>query len=377
MTINLSPLNTEYQINNSYLKSSYSNESYPYIKGKRYESIFGDNRIVVMDQRLNKDYISQMKKQDYILQEKKILEIIEKLDNKKAYNLLKEDYLKEKKKISKGYYLKKGAKKKEFFTNLVNLENYKEKLLTENKKSTQEGEFLTSFMKCLGCRPKKVIVKKINKKVELLSKFKSFAQRKKEAGKIKKKPKKRNSLQLLLNAERNLFIDKNNYLNFFNTTNSKVNNNYESNKKVLTLKLDDNDSNSNKKYSNKIDPFNKTNSTTFGITKYNNFYNPKDSSKYKDDSGIFNNDYFKNSFNNLKIEEIKNEQSLNNSINDSNFLKIEDKTNEDRNTNLILSKRITTKKSTKKELSSRQNLINLGSKDINNSIIIIEKKGIS
>lgn len=338
MTINLSSLKSDFHINNSYLRSSYTNESYPYIKGKRYESIYGDNRIVEMDQRLNKHYLSQMKKQDNILQEKKILEIIEKLDNKKAYNVLKEDYLREKKKIAKGYYLLQKDIKKEYLAHLVNLENYKEKLFP----STQEGEFLTSLMQCLGCRPKKVVIKKVNKNVELLSKFKSFAQRKKEEGKIKKKPKKRNSLQLLLNDERNLYLDKNKYLNYFNTTNSKVNYNYESNKKMLTLKLDDNDNNnSNKKYISNYNPFNKTNSTAFGISKYNNFYNPKDNFKDNDDSGIFNNDYFKNNFNNLKLEEIKKEQSSNNSINDSISLKIDDKTNHD-NYRIKSSKKILT-----------------------------------
>ena len=38
-----------------------------------------------------------MKKQDNILQKKKNLEIIEKIDFKKVYNVLKEDYLKGKK----------------------------------------------------------------------------------------------------------------------------------------------------------------------------------------------------------------------------------------------------------------------------------------
>ena len=122
-----------------------------------------------MDSFLNKHYLSQMKKQDLIRQEKIILDIIEKFDNKKAFNMLKEEYLREKLKITKGYYLNKGKKKKDYYTNLVNLENYKEKLITENKSNNSDGDFLFSLMDCLGCRPKKVMVKKINKKIEFLS----------------------------------------------------------------------------------------------------------------------------------------------------------------------------------------------------------------
>ena len=63
-----------------------------------------------------------MKKQDHIRQEKRIIDLIEQLDNKKVFNSLKEDYLKEKMKISKGYYLNRKDKKKDYFSNLINLE---------------------------------------------------------------------------------------------------------------------------------------------------------------------------------------------------------------------------------------------------------------
>ena len=313
MTINLSSLNSEIQINNSYLKSSSSNMTYSYIKGKKYESIYGDNKIISIDSYLNKHYISQMKKQEYIRQEKKILEIIEKLDNKKAFNVLKDDYLKERLKISRGYYLNKKKNKKEYYTNLVNIDNYKEKLLTQNKSNNSEGDFLVSLMNCLGCRPKKVIIRKKDKKIELLSKYKSFSQRKKQQENIKeKKPVKRNSLQILLRLESLYNTERdNNYLKYFNTTqNNKSNNNIAQNNILNDYDI---------KKSKTI--FNKTNSTTFGLTNYNNFYHPKKSLKNNDEC-----EDNKNSFNNSKIEEIKNykDNSFQNSNNELNNLKIRD-----------------------------------------------------
>ena len=362
MANNLSALNLDIPINNSYLKSSYSNRTFPYIKGKKYESIYGhNNRIVAMDSFLNKHYLSQMKKQDLIRQEKIILDIIEKFDNKKAFNMLKEEYLREKLKITKGYYLNKGKKKKDYYTNLVNLENYKEKLITENKSNNSDGDFLFSLMDCLGCRPKKVMVKKINKKIEFLSKYKSFSQRKKQEENITdKKPKKRNSLQILLNLENMNNINNigrnNNYLNYYNTTfNHKTNNNNNIEQNNLILKLDDNDN----KNTNTL--FNKTNSTTFGLTHYNNFYHPKENLTNID--GYDNNENYKNGFNNLKIEEIKKDKdnSFQNSLNDSNIVKIDYTVK----SNKYINKKTSQKKSIRIDLPIKQNLFKFNSQDKN------------
>ena len=354
MTINLSSLNSEIQINNSYLKSSSSNATYPYIKGKKFESIYGDNKIIPMDSYLNKHYISQMKKQDYIRQEKKILEIIEKLDNKKAFNVLKDDYLKERLKISRGYYLNQKNNKKEYYTNLVNIDNYKEKLLTQNKSNNSEGDFLVSLMNCLGCRPKKVIIRKKDKKIELLSKYKSFSQRKKQQENIKeKKPVKRNSLQILLRLESLYNTERdNNYLKYFNTTqNNKSNNNIAQNNILNDYDI---------KKSKTI--FNKTNSTTFGLTNYNNFYHPKKSLKNNDEC-----EDNKNSFNNSKIEEIKNDKdnSFKNSNNELNNLKIKDSLGN----KLYVNRKKSTKKTMKIDSSSKQNIFKINQNNKNNIFI--------
>ena len=342
MNFDLSSYN-DIKINNSYLKSSYSNGSYPYIKGKKFESIFGGtNRIIMMDSYLNKCYISHMKKQDHIRQEKRIIDLIEKLDNKKVFNSLREDYLKEKMKISKGYYLNIKDKKKDYFSNLINLENYKEKLLNQYKSNNNpEGEFLYSLMNYLGCRTKKVFVKKVNKNIEILSKFKSFSKRKKEIEEMNsKKPKRRGSLQILLKSVNENMLSRNeNNLNYYNTSTNKIKKNSNINKhhKIYTLDLNENDSHNN--------AFNITNSTNFNFTNYNNFYNIKENSN----SNIiedYNNESNKNNNNNLKIEELHLD-SLNNSTSEYNMLKMDEKIN-------TITRKISSKRSTKLDLSSKK-----------------------
>ena len=365
MFANLPSFDIDFQINNSYLKSSYSNTNYPYIKGKKFESIYGDNKIVIMDSYLNKYYISQMKKQDNIRQEKKILDIIEKLDNKKIFNALKDDYLKEKLKIAKGYYLNKNDNKKDYFTNLFNLENYKDKLLDENKINNSEGEFFESLMKFLVCRPKKVFIKKDNRKIEALSKFKSYSKRKKQMGNIdNKKTRKKTNLQILLNLDNLNTLSRNDNFNYYNNTTSNIYNNpfylnKSNNKNNLSFKLIDNDN--NRKSNN--NPYNKTYSTNFGLTNYKNFYNRKESLS----NNQYNNESNNNSLADLKLDEIKMENSLHNSISDTNFGKLEErinnknykKMNSMRTNNLYLS----SKRAIKIALSSKKSIFQLSSKD--------------
>ena len=163
--------------------------------------------------------------------------------------------------------------KKDYFTNYFNLENYKDKLLFENKSNNSEREFMTSLMNFLGCRPKKIIIKKKNNNIELLSKFKNFAQRKKQAEKLLNlKPRKKSSLKLLLQYDNinnintiNNLGRNNNYLNYFNTTNIN-----------------------NKKYNINNNVFNRTTSTNFRQTNYNNFFYPKGNSNINDESDNFN-----------------------------------------------------------------------------------------
>ena len=333
--INLTTLNLDNKINSSYLKSSYSNGNCPYIKGKKYESIFGNNKIVAMDSHLNKYYISQIKKQDKINQEKKLLELIEKLDNKKAFKVLKEDYLKEKFKSSKGYYLKQKDIKKDYFSNLINLENYREKLLNENIATNSNGDFLSSLMIFLGNRPKKVVINKKNKKIELLSQFKSFSQRKKELKKLKK-PKKRNSLQLLINLDnlRSPISTNEKYFNYnyYNVTtpSSIMNNNYYNNNNNSSIKknLLLNDFSDNYTKNNNNNPFIETQTNNFPLNHFHNVYTPKSNLKLKIDNDFNNHNFEKKlSFNNLKIAEISKEHSFDASISDSNLIKMDDKLN--------------------------------------------------
>ena len=348
MNFDLSSYN-DIKINNSYLKSSYSNGSYPYIKGKKFESIFGGtNRIIMMDSYLNKCYISHMKKQDHIRQEKRIIDLIEQLDNKKVFNSLREDYLKEKKKISKGYYLNKKDKKKDYFSNLINLENYKEKLLNQYKSNNNpEGEFLFSLMNFLGCRTKKVFVKKVNKNIEILSKFKSFSKRKKEIEAINsKKPKGRGSLQILLKSVNENMLSRNeNNLNYYNTSTNKIKKNTNINKsnlKVYTLDLNENENKNIRKFSHN-NAFSITNSTNFNFTNYNNFYNIKENSN---SNIIEDNNNENNKNNNIKIDELHLD-SLNNSTSEYNMLKLDEKIN-------TITRKISSKRSTKLDLSSKR-----------------------
>ena len=358
MTINLT---NEININSNYLKSSYSNDNYPYIKGKKFESIFGNNRVVQMDSHLNKYYISHLKKQDQILQEKKIIEMIEKLDNKKAFNVIKEDYLKEKSKISKGYYLKKRDKKKDYFTNLINLENYKEKLNQNAKTTNGEGDFLYTLMNCLGCRPKKIVFKRVNKKIELLSKFKSYSQRKKQIeDSKKKKPERRKSLQYLLNYDSsNYYGINNNYLNYFSS----------SNKKTLPKYSHEITTNFNNANSHGFNNTNYIKKLTFEINdadKYNNtsknFYNQKLFTNYN----IFkiNTDYNNENIHNIsnkskKLNLQNDESSIQNSISEYNnyYARTEEKvydSNYKKLNSLSLSKKKYSKKPTKKDLLSKE-----------------------
>ena len=185
-------------------------------------------------------------------------------------------------KISKGYYLNIKDKKKDYFSNLINLENYKEKLLNQYKSNNNpEGEFLYSLMNYLGCRTKKVFVKKVNKNIEILSKFKSFSKRKKEIEEMNsKKPKRRGSLQILLKSVNENMLSRNeNNLNYYNTSTNKIKKNSNINKhhKIYTLDLNENDTKIIRKFSHN-NAFNITNSTNFNFTNYNNFYNIKENS---------------------------------------------------------------------------------------------------
>ena len=347
----------ESKINNSYLKSSYLNDSCPYIKGKKFESIFGGNRIIKMDSYLNKYYSLQMKKQDDIRQEKRIIDLIDKLDNKKIFNVLKDDYLRGKVKMSHGYYPSKNNKRKDYFNNYINLENYKKRLLNQNSSNIPESEFLFSLMNYLGCRTQKVIVKKINKKIDLLSKYKSFSQRKKQMAILNSKnPKKRGSLQILLRSgEPNILGRNDDYMNYYNNTSvcknssKKSNNNYNLKNYTKKPTLELNEIDSIKRYNNNNNVFNQTNSTNFGMTNYNNFYNQKENMDGDDN---------KNNFNNLKIEEINLEHSINNSLSEFNLDENYKKMNS-------LTRKNTSSKKTTKKFSSQKLIKHLSSKSKN------------
>ena len=366
MSRNLATINTAYtdsKINNSYLRSSYLNDTCPYIKGKNFESIFGGNRIINMDSYLNKYYASHMKKQDDIRQEKRIIDLIDKLDNNKVFNTLKEDYLREKAKMTHGYYPSKNEKRKDYFNSLINLQNYKDRLLTQNRSNNPEGEFLYSLMNSLGCRPKKVVIKKINKKIELLSKFKSFSKRKKQLALLNSKnPKRRGSLQMLLGSDEPNILSRNeNFINYYNNTSfgknssKKSNNNYNLKNYTKKPTLELNEIDSIKRYSHNNNVFYQTNSTNFGMTNYNNFYNQKDNI-----GGDDNKNNNKNNFNNLKIEEINVEHSINNSLSEFNL--VNDENYKKRNS---LSRKDTSSKKTTKKFSSKKLIKQLSSKNKN------------
>ena len=299
----------------SNLKLAYNNKNKSPKSNFDVLSNFGSSKFV-LDSSLNKYYKMHLLKQAQIQHEQKLYELIEQLDDPKSFNNLRVQYLKEKALLQNIHNLKKEKKTIIYSSNCINLHNYEEKLNTTYKLSAPENNFMSSLMHFLGNRPKKVFKPKINKKLIALSQGRHGKFRKKRE--IRKNESKTISNSNTINNTLNNYncysnnnINKPHFKNIFkqslenNNTNSNTNNNTSNNINDLGNKKDKNYSNKNninKRMSlnynnyyrqyhsqnnirkksvnlelnhlkNNRNLFDKTNSTNFGITTYNNFTN--------------------------------------------------------------------------------------------------------
>lgn len=262
-------------------------------KIKHIKSRFGNEKLVT-DTSLNKHYKSHLMKRDQIKEENRIIELIAQMGDKKAYNVLKNDFDNERKKSFQMSRNKISRGRKDYNTNYINLENFKEKLKFQNKLNNQEGQFMFSLMSFIGNRPKKVVVIKTNPKLDELSRAKFGILKKRREQKeieFEKNQKKKNSIQFLFRA------------NF-------LNNKQENNKKNCC------DTNFDENQKDGKSNFNQTKSTNFGLTNYERFYNPtcpNDNERRRNDNKIdeMSKDSLYTNKNNNYLELSKNSKSQN------------------------------------------------------------------
>ena len=255
-------------------------------------SRFGNSKLL-SDTSLNKYYKKYIQKQAHIQHQQKIYELIEKMDDTKAFNSLKAEYLKEKVLLQNLHNNKKKENKRVIYTsNFINLKNYKEKLHSLYKLAAQDLNFMSSLMNYLGNRPKKIFKPKINKKLEALSRGKlSSPLKNKESS---KQDSKANTLYNYNPQNSETVIKTNPYLKYFfgeqnehNSINSFGN---KKEKQIFNIKSKTNENFYSQFYGNKnlrrksigynlnnrgyTQRFlGKTKSTNFGLTRYNYFIN--------------------------------------------------------------------------------------------------------
>ena len=271
------------------------------------------NMKFLSDSSINKYYKKYIQKQAHIQHQQKIYELIEKMDDLKAFNSLKAEYLKEKELLQNIHNRTKNDKKRVIYdSRFINLNNCEEKLNSIYKLSSQDLNFMSSFMHFLGNRPKKIIKPKINKKLEALSRGKlDIFLKKKE---LSKQESNTNTLNNYNPYNTDKLIVKNKYINNNDTLNSfgNIKGNKANNKMSKTndyfFKYKNNNiirrgslgaDSKNKIYSTQI--LGKTNSTNFGLTNYNFFMNNAKIKKRK--SSFYDN--------NIRTENITNSESQN------------------------------------------------------------------
>ena len=357
---------------------------------------------LLCDTSLNKYYKKYIQKQAHIQHQQKLYELIEKLDDAKAFNALKIEYLKEKALLQNIHNKKRENKRVIYASNFVNLKNCEEKLNSIYKLSTQDLDFMTSLMHFLGNRPKKIYKPKINKKLEALSQGKlGFLLKKKEE--YSKQESNTNTLYNYNSHNSGHLIKKNPYLKYFlkdpsdnikdSTTNlgnkndnqnqnQNQNNNTNYNNNNIMSKTNEDfyksfSSNSNNNIRRKSIGFDmsnrgytqrflgKTKSTNFGLTSYNYFINNTNPNETK----------YSHYNNNIKTENlITNSESPNDNSNtedknmvNSNIYKNYYKTKSKFNSQTSLfslnnksrnrSKNSTAKKTTKEAMNTNTNIV--------------------
>jgi len=356
---------------------------------------------LLCDTSLNKYYKKYIQKQAHIQHQQKLYELIEKLDDTKAFNALKIEYLKEKALLQNIHNKKRENKRVIYASNFVNLKNCEEKLNSIYKLSTQDLDFMTSLMHFLGNRPKKIYKPKINKKLEALSQGKlGLLLKKKEE--YSKQESNTNTLYNYNSHNSGHLIKKNPYLKYFlkdpsdnikdSTTNlgnkndnqnqnQNQNNNTNYNNNNIMSKTNEDfyksfSSNSNNNIRRKSIGFDmsnrgytqrflgKTKSTNFGLTSYNYFINNTNPNETK----------YSHYNNNIKTELITNSESPNDNSNtedknmvNSNIYKNYYKTKSKFNSQTSLfslnnksrnrSKNSTAKKTTKEAMNTNTNIV--------------------
>ena len=335
---------------------------------------------LLCDTSLNKYYKKYIQKQAHIQHQQKLYELIEKLDDAKAFNALKIEYLKEKALLQNIHNKKRENKRVIYASNFVNLKNCEEKLNSIYKLSTQDLDFMTSLMHFLGNRPKKIYKPKINKKLEALSQGKlGLLLKKKEE--YSKQESNTNTLYNYNSHNNGHLIKKNPYLKYFlkdpsdnikdSTTNlgnkndnqnQNQNNNTNYNNNNIMSKTNEDfyksfSSNSNNNIRRKSIGFDmsnrgytqrflgKTKSTNFGLTSYNYFINNTNPNETK----------YSHYNNNIKTENlITNSESPNDNSN------TEDK-------NMVNSNIYKNYYKTKSKFNSQTSLFSLNNKSRNRS----------
>ena len=129
--------------------------------GNNYSSKFGNSRQIT-DSSINKYYKKYIRNQIYIQHNKKIYDLIEQLDEPKAFKILKEEYDKENELIKKSSSDNKNKKHIDFSSQCINLSNYKSKTDKQFKASLKDYDFMYTLMNLMKNRPKKIKKPKIN-----------------------------------------------------------------------------------------------------------------------------------------------------------------------------------------------------------------------
>ena len=133
------------------------------------------NNNIISDSSLNKYYKYCIKNQTFLVHDNKVFDMIEQLDNQKAFEQLRLEREKEKKKIYQNLFNKDNKKDEQFEEyNNINLNNFLDKLRDKKNTEDQGYNIIYSIMKLLKNR-KKVHKKKIFTKMNsLLEQKKNF-----------------------------------------------------------------------------------------------------------------------------------------------------------------------------------------------------------
>ena len=159
-----------------YLKKDFNKSTIVQINNNKYIYPYNFiNNNIISDSSLNKYYKYCIKNQTFLVHDNKVFDMIEQLDNQKAFEQLRLEREKEKKKIYQNLFNKDNKKDEQFEEyNNINLNNFLDKLRDKKNTEDQGYNIIYSIMKLLKNR-KKVHKKKIFTKMNsLLEQKKNF-----------------------------------------------------------------------------------------------------------------------------------------------------------------------------------------------------------